>query len=404
MAPFGENFSERSVEEQDKSFLCDVQYKDVRSCRGIKFESCMEMKMIWWHIVLCCLVAVSFHVCVWHSSEWYSGADTTAQRILSRLDYVSIRKNIVDGMITNNARVESFLEDPELYYGEETDNRMIWAAESTAPRDALLHPRIHAWIHVVVDGRRVQEFLSVFDVFVQHYASLGFTLERMLFDIHLPYGQRRDSLTSLMQSVEAIGADYRIQFLGKGGEDQQKMYVGSLVALDAVPLQDWIFSVQQDELLSFESGDITVDDFMESCERDGANSAMARYSCNSLGGSCQTKFVAFRGYLRANAAKSHVLSSEEAQSYFQSNAADETNSTDGFKFEYSYTPYYTWWEFYKSSTVIGNAYLWYPRNFDNLCTVNTLDTSTRINLTEHPITNENTIVRILASRSVVNKE
>ena len=351
-----------------------------------------------------CLVAVGFHQYVQYTTDWYTGAAITTQRISSALDYVSIRKDIVDAMVNNNARVELFLENPELYYGEETeDNGLIWAAESTAPRDALLHPRIHAWIHVVVDGGRVEEFLLVFDVFVQHYASLGFALERMLFDIHLPSDQGMDSLHSLLQSVKTIGADYMIQLMGKGGDGRQKTFVGSLVALDVVPLQDWVFSVQQDELLSFENGDITVNDFMESCERDGANSAMARCSCNSTGGSCQTKFVAFRGYLRANAAKSHILSSEEAEIYFQSNDADERNSIDGFMFEYSYTPYFTWWEFYKSSKVIGNAYLWYPRTFDNLCTVNKLDTSTRINLTENPITNENTIIRILASQLVVNK-
>ena len=84
------------------------------------------------------------------------------------------------------------------------------------------------------------------------------------------------------------------------------------------------------------------------------------------------KIVAYRGYLRPDIHRKNIISAETAAKYFEStpvgNQSLRNGGTCGTKDLYYLTPYSTYWEYYKTSLMVGNAFLWYPRQADGLVT------------------------------------
>jgi len=162
----------------------------------------------------------------------------------------------------------------------------------------------------------------------------------------------------IIQMIKALGADYHV-WIGSENDFQRRKegYISMLWALRHFPLQDWVIFVKQGELIDF--GVDSIHDYFDNCERNGANYAMIydkEYDAS--------KIFVIRGYLRFDEACSRVFDIEGAEEYFGRGLfrPDIQTSESLRNSVFSLTPYDTWWEFYKSSTMVGNAYLWYPRD------------------------------------------
>lgn len=304
-----------------------------------------------------------------HLMSW----DTALQRIfLGRfgheiIDHVDTKRSMMKSLHDTEV-LDMLLEDPDIYYEEDT-GRWIWAAASTAPRDALSSVHVHAWLHVIVDDSSINICIQSFGEFLRHYVDQGMELNRVIFDIHMVHGtmqEHRISLERLISMVEHVGAEYSMSYIqyrspgdpdtnGRGQSDGYRsaypLSIASLIAVDGIPLHDWIITVQCGQLVSFKEDFGSIHDFIHRNERNGANCVASKHVLED--GEDKTMYVAMKGYLRSNANRSHVFDLQEAEDYF------------GESFEYIYTPYHTWWEFYKSPKVLGNAYLWYPRRSDS---------------------------------------
>lgn len=259
--------------------------------------------------------------------------------------------------------LDVLLEDPDLYYEDDT-GRWIWAAESTAPRDALSRLVIHAWLHIVVEDEMIDTCILSFHEYLSSYVSQGIELSRVIVDIRLIKEKQvnKTSLASLIAMVEHVGAEHTISSVFQlsshpyssnisswNDSHSHSFLLASLLSLDGIPLHDWIISVMFGQLAHFGDTIGSIDELMEGNERNGAS-----YAATSVASSNEENsfVVAMKGYLRSHANSSHVFDQDGAEEYF------------GDAFEYMFTPYYTWWEFYKSNKVVGNAYLWYARLSD----------------------------------------
>lgn len=322
------------------------------------------------------------------------------------LDLIDVRRRVENDI--GNSNVEHYLDDPDLYYAQdgvtEGEESFIWAAESTTPRDVLVSRPVHVWLYVSVFESLLGSLVDHFDRFVLHYASRGFELERMIFSMVMtsngvPGTVSEKDRNVLIRKVESIGADYQINFVNVPGLHG---FMSSLVGMEHIPLQDWVFMADADELISFENND-TVVDFIENCERDGANCAIG---ASSESEEKKPKYVAMRGYLRRDAETSRIFENfDDLEEYLRNTRGIcEHEEDDVCVEEYaSYTPYDIWWEFYKSSRVVGNAYLWYPRTSDVPCAIHRASMDTHIDLQNFPIADKSTMLRILASRDVTQE-
>lgn len=285
-------------------------------------------------------------------------------------DHVDEKKDIF-WSLHDTANLDTLMEDPDLYYEEDT-GRWIWAAESTAPRDALSKHSMHAWLHIVVGSDMVDAFVHSFESYLSSYIIQGIDPKRMIVDVHMVRGQmsNESSLALLVDMVEHIGAEYTVSSISHRTSPSNtnhniteleistgsripgySLLVASLMSLDGIPLHDWIISVMFGQRVYFGEAIGAIQEFIEMNERNGANCAAA--SLNVTYGAVP-QFVAMKGYLRSNANRSRIFDLQEAEEYFK------------HSFEYMFTPYHTWWEFYKSDVILGNAYLWYPRASDGI--------------------------------------
>lgn len=95
-------------------------------------------------------------------------------------------------------------------------------------------------------------------------------------------------------------------------------------------------------------------------------------SCNLTRISSKTrqKVIAYRGYLRPDALCRSIVPAETAAAYFGPTANKKVNLRDGgtcgTKDLYYLTPYYTYWQYYKTPLMVGNAFLWYDRQADGV--------------------------------------
>ncbi|WPT14310.1 hypothetical protein PSENEW3_00000440 [Picochlorum sp. SENEW3] len=324
------------------------------------------------------------------------------------LDLVDIRQRVENDI--GNSDVEHYLDDPDLYYAQdgvtEGDDSFIWAAESTTPRDVLVSRPVHIWLYVSVYEGLIGSLIAHFDRFVMHYASRGFELERMIFSLVMTNSGVGGTVSEkdrniLIRKVESIGADYQINVVNVDAPALHG-FMSSLVGMEHIPLQDWVFMADADELISFKDND-TVVDFIDNCERDGANCAIG---ASSEAKEMKSKYVAMRGYLRRDAETSRIFENfDDLEEYLKNTRGICEHADDDFCVEEyaSYTPYDIWWEFYKSSRVVGNAYLWYPRTSDVPCAIHRASTDTHVDLLNFPIVDKSTMVRILASRDVTQE-
>ena len=162
----------------------------------------------------------------------------------------------------------------------------------------------------------------------------------------------------IIQMIKVLGADYHV-WVGSENDSSSRRkeeYISMLWALKHFPIQDWIIVVNQDELVDF--GADTVEDYFDNCERNGANYATIHDTQNNA-----SKILATRGYLRCDETCSRVFDIEQAEEYFERDLFSEFQASESLSNSiFSLTPYDRWWEFYKSSTMVGNAYLWYARD------------------------------------------
>jgi hypothetical protein len=79
------------------------------------------------------------------------------------------------------------------------------------------------------------------------------------------------------------------------------------------------------------------------------------------------KVVAYRGYLRPDMSRRSIIPAEEAKLYFSGQDNENSDSGDGGDGDgssdkgvslFNLTPYSQYWEFYKTSLMVGNVYLW----------------------------------------------
>eukprot|EP00890_Picochlorum_soloecismus_P000023 jgi/Picsp_1/1020/NSC_04504-R1_---NA--- len=161
----------------------------------------------------------------------------------------------------------------------------------------------------------------------------------------------------IIQMIKILGADYHV-WIGSENDFQRRKegYINMLWALKHFPLQDWIIIVNQDELVDF--GVHNIHDYFDNCERNGANYARVYDKTDSV-----SKMFATRGYLRCDETCSRVFDIEQAEEYFERELFSDFQASESLRNSiFSFTPYDRWWEFYKSSTMVGNAYLWYARD------------------------------------------
>lgn len=305
---------------------------------------------MWKVILVACVI-----VC---ATQW-RGVVTNLNLYRAEFHNVHEKRSILRSLHDTEA-LEVLMEDPDLYYEEDT-GRWIWAADSTAPRDALSRHEIHAWLHIVVNSEMVDIFILSFYEYLASYVSQGIELNRVIVDVHLVNEKQVDkiSLASLIAMVEHVGAEYTIttvfqlshsstvKISSRNDSPSHSFLVASLLSLDGIPLHDWIISLTFGQQVYFGDSIGAIRHFIEVNERNGANCAVTS-AATSQGGN--TFVVAMKGYLRPHT--NSVFDLDDAEEYF------------GDSFEYMFTPYYTWWEFYKSKKVLGNAYLWYARLSD----------------------------------------
>lgn len=284
-------------------------------------------------------------------------------------DYVDEKKHIC-WSLHDTTNLDMLMEDPDLYYEEDT-RRWIWAAESTVPRDALSKHSMHAWLHIVVGSNNVDAFVLSFERYISYYITQGIEPKRIIVDVRmLGKKPKESSLALLVAMVEHIGAEYTFSSISHRSSPSntnhniseletttgspspgRSLLIASLMSMDGIPLHDWIVSVMFSQRVYFGEGVGAIQEFIEMNERTGANCATALL--NGTHGRVP-EFVAMKGYIRSNADRSRVFDLQEAEEYFKDS------------FEYMFTPYHTWWEFYKSDVILGNAYLWYPRASDGI--------------------------------------
>ena len=322
------------------------------------------------------------------------------------LDFLDIRRRVEDGF--GNSDVEHYLDDPELYYAQDGvpvgEEAFVWAAESTTPRDVLVSRPVHIWLYVSVHERQIRSLLDQFDRFVMHYASRGFELERMIFSMVMTNSGVDRTVSEkdrnlFIRKVESIGADYQQLYAFNVDAPNMHGFLSALVGMRHIPLQDWVFMADANELISFEHQD-TVIDLIEKFERDGANCAIG---ASSEGEEKKSKYVAMRGYLRRDAEASRIFENfDDLEEYLRNTRGICEHIDDDFCVEEyaSYSPYDVWWEFYKSSRVLGNAYLWYPRTSDIPCAIHKASMKNYEHLERLPMADKSTMVRILASRDL----
>lgn len=320
-----------------------------------------------------CIVSTTFAFIVIYATLWYRIA--THGSCLSNddtlIDYVGEKRSIASSLHDTES-LDVLMEDPELYYEEET-GRYIWASESTAPRDALSRGDMHAWLHVIVEGAQIDSFIRSFHTYLGYYVAQGIEMKRVIVDVHLSDGRQAGdrSLASLIAMVEHVCAEYTVSYIAHSsapigiqtvktndGDNHDRRHpeypslIATLVSMDGIPLHDWIICVKYDRRIFFGGGIRAMKEFMETNERNGANCAVTKH-IDGNGNWKSNQYVAMKAYLRANVNRTRVFDLQEAEDYF------------GDAFEYMYTPYTMWWEFYKSKKVLGNAYLWYPRVSDD---------------------------------------
>jgi len=195
-----------------------------------------------------------------------------------------------------------------------------------------------------------------------------------------------------------------------------------------VPAKDWIIAVEGDELLQFhlpssssgsnagdsisqqslnkvieeEDRSVSAEEFFETLELKGINWVAGlpierlassgtfekihpstnlsglqlqfpnRCQLNTISSSSKEnhqRVVAYRGYLRPDMYRRSIVSADKAKSYF--GAFDgaavlprDEGKTKNLVSLYDLTPYSRYWEFYKTSLMVGNVYLWSERKAD----------------------------------------
>ena len=318
------------------------------------------------------VVATSGHV---------SAGISQVQQVLARR---AARRVAREAMV----RIQEMMEEPELYYDEEGDgmgSRWIWSASSSVPRDVLSAERRPPQMSVVVTVDDVVDMLGSFDEFVEHYRRLGVDGSRLVFDVRRhggPDGSDGDASDTaharLARMIEAAGSEYSTTFIAEQEEEEIKStettsgYISLMEAMRGLPLNDWILMVHQSDRLRVRAGstrrrsaEAAIWEFLDGCERDGINSVWgSRGSCEFGRGELLSdtegrddeedreddpRVVAVRGFLRPDPTMRRVLSLRDAESLFNGS------------FYMSYSPYFKFWELYKSPSVVGNAFLWSPR-------------------------------------------
>ena len=279
-------------------------------------------------------------------------------------------------------RIREIMQDPELYYdygGDDADQhgdgngdgdgdgddrggtlRWIWSAASTVPRDVLLASERPPLLHLVVTVRDIPAMLNSMDRFLEHYGDLGVAPDRMVFDIRrIASVDEAEVYRRLVGMISNVGADYSTSYAVSDAESSSRAeveYVSLLAAMRGLPLNDWILMVHGVELVSVDgtrsrrnSREAAMWEVLDECERDGVNSLWARARDPAGHHGDSERLVAVRGYLRPDPAMRRAMNIQEAEAIFQGS------------FYLSYSPYFRFWELYKSPSVIGNAYLLQPR-------------------------------------------
>ena len=326
-------------------------------------------------------VAQRCRIWLFQGSEWWP--ETQDAAVSSEAWIAGRRRALV--------KIREIMEDPELYYDDQggdgdgrdiggvsggTDGdggdgeddgsgprRWIWSARSTVPRDVLLAAERPPLLHLVVTVHDIPGMVESADRFFSHYGDLGVTPDRMVFDIRRTpiedeagRAGEAEVYRRLLGVISTMGADYSTSYAGAGEEASYREeieYISLLAAMRGLPLNDWILMVRGAELVLAggshcrrKNKEAAIWEFLDECERDGVNSAWAVGAAGCHGAE---RLVAVRGYLRPDPKLRRALSIQEAEELF-----------DG-SFYLSYSPYYRFWELYKSRSVVGNAYLWQPR-------------------------------------------
>jgi hypothetical protein len=315
------------------------------------------------------LVAQRCHIWLFEGKEWWPEIQDLAIRSEAG---IAERRRVL-------GRIREIMEDPDLYYDDQGGDedggnnnesgarRWIWSAGSTVPRDVLLAAERPPQLHLVVTVRDISAMLDSMDRFCGHYSDLGVTPDRMVFDIRrvatVSEAGRAGEATAyqrLVRVISNIGADYSTSYADTNDWSSSRdefEYASLLAAMRGLPLNDWILMVRGTELLSVEgthsrrkSEEAGMWEFLDELERDGVNSAWAKARDIAKYHGDAERLVAVRGYLRPDPTMRRAMSIQEAENLF-----------DG-SFYLSYSPYFRFWELYKSPSVVGNAYLWQPRD------------------------------------------
>lgn len=332
--------------------------------------------------------------------------DEREQRVLQGL--IPLERHLLHA---NDTQVEHVLRDwlpwkpdvpsPELYYRDLPDGsrQFIWPYESTLPRDVLAG-RLRTWLCVVLDINKNDDLLLVH--LLEHYSRLGIPGVHMLFLIqaddkqHLNvsslHGEEfasssdelRDRVVKVEKALKHFGADYRV--LLASNLSMHERYKVLLLSIQKIPLRDWIIMVNGNEFVDFEDGQ-TAEEYFSSQERQGANWAVGsavprapvkgparaslyvakrpsvwmQFPLQCSFGSNNERVVAFRGLLRPDLASRFVISAEQAEDYYANLETSANLYGNKDHTLYHFTPYSSWWQFYKTELVVGNAYLWYDR-------------------------------------------
>lgn len=79
------------------------------------------------------------------------------------------------------------------------------------------------------------------------------------------------------------------------------------------------------------------------------------------------KLIAFRAFLRPGIGSRNIIFPQHAKAYFGPAPPGRESprmSMCGAENLYDQTPYSRWWQYYRSSTMVGNAFLWAPKMAD----------------------------------------
>jgi len=114
-----------------------------------------------------------------------------------------------------------------------------------------------------------------------------------------------------------------------------------------------------------------------------------------------TVMVATKGMLRPDVMGHQVFDIDGATEYFFGQTGGLSRACPDLKDPaalFDRTPYSTWWAFYKSKYMVGNAYLWYVRCSDHYATTLNISSVISDEFELPPITEKSAAAAVLAAR------